>query len=148
MKKGGLLKEVRSFVENMGYRLLDLKEVHFKSDKIIRFAVYKPEGVSVGDCARITMAVRDFLFLLDESEDYRVEVSSPGAERVFKSLDDYEIFANRKVHLTLKTGKTMKCLYLGLDEDGRAKFALDPQKPDSFMVVALDEIGKCRLTLE
>ncbi len=143
-----MLEEVRTFVVNMGYRLLDLREVHFKSDRIIRFAVYKPEGVSVGDCARITMAVRDFLFLLDGGEDMRVEVSSPGAERVFKSLDDYEIFTHRKVHLTLKTGKAMKCWYLGLNEEGKAKFAENPDQEKNLMTVALDEIGKCRLTLE
>ncbi len=147
MKKGGLLEEIRTFVMNMGYRLLDLRETRHRSDRVIRFAIYRPEGISVGDCARVTLAVRDFVFMLENDDDIRVEVSSPGAERVFRGPDDYEVFVDRKVQLTLKSGRVERWWYRGLDEEGQVLFSEKPDSADMIKVLMVD-IGKCRLVLE
>ena len=116
MNKGELLDEVRSFVMHMGFSLLDLRETQQKADRLIRFAIFKPDGVSVGDCARVTLAVRDFVLMHHPEEDICIEVSSPGAERIFKSMDDYRLFVMRKVQLTLKSGEVLQLKYKGLDE--------------------------------
>ncbi len=148
LKTGELLEEIRTFVQGMGFRLLDLRETNHHPDRLIRFALFKASGVSIGDCARVTLAVRDFIFSLTEDDNIRVEVSSPGAERILKTADDYELFVNRKVQLTLKNGDVHKLLYVRMDESGNAVFKRLPPGEESEWFVSMTDIGRCRLILE
>lgn len=149
MNKEDLLEEIRSFVMHMGFCLLDLRETQQKADRIIRFAIFKHEGVSVGDCARVTLAVRDFILMHHPEDDIRVEVSSPGAERIFKSIDDYRLFVMRKVQLTLKNGEVLQLTYKGLDEaSGQPVFVQRKAGVEEELKVPFVDIGKCRLVLE
>jgi ribosome maturation factor RimP len=149
VNKEELLDEVRSLVMRMGFSLLDLRETQQKTERLIRFAIFKAEGVSVGDCARVTLAVRDFILMHHPEEDIRVEVSSPGAERILKSMDDYKLFVMRKVQLTLKSGEVLQLMYKGLDEaSSQPVFIQTKAGVDKELIVPLVEIGKCRLVLE
>jgi ribosome maturation factor RimP len=77
------------------------------------------------------------------------EVSSPGAERIFKSIDDYKLFVMRKVQLTLKSGEVLQLRYKGLDEaSNQPVFIQGIAGAEKEFVVPLVEIGKCRLVLE
>lgn len=149
VNREALLDEVRSLVMRMGFSLLDLRETQQKAERLIRFAIFKTEGVSVGDCARVTLAVRDFILMHHPEEDLRVEVSSPGAERIFKSLDDYKLFVMRKVQLTLKSGEVLQIMYKGLDEaSSQPVFIQSKAGIETEFVVAMADIAKCRLVLE
>jgi ribosome maturation factor RimP len=65
----------------------------------------KPEGVTHGDCERMSHALSALLDAENILPDqYTLEVSSPGVERKLKKPRDFERFQGQKAKLVLKKG--------------------------------------------
>jgi ribosome maturation factor RimP len=61
---------------------------------IVRIYIDKPEGITHDDCSKVSHEVGAFLDEQDFiSQEYTLEVSSPGLERELYSLKDFEKFA-------------------------------------------------------
>ena len=101
---------------------LDLVEIGLggaKRGTLIRIVIHSPEGVSHGDCARVTRACSQAI----EDDDaidgsYTLEVSSPGLTRSMKDAREFGIFRGMPVRVVLAAGgeKTGRCA--GADEAG------------------------------
>ncbi|MGE5484256.1 MAG: ribosome maturation factor RimP [Ignavibacteriales bacterium] len=89
---------VRPVVEEMG---LSLVEVRFAKEGpvwLLRLIISRPEGIGLSDCEGVSQRVSPLLDEMDLIQvRYNLEVSSPGLERVFKSGEEYAIFAGRKI---------------------------------------------------
>lgn len=77
-----LLKEK---IENIGYELYDVEYAKEGKNYFLRIYIDKPEGIDLKDCEKVNDEISD---LLDEAnyikEQYFLEVSSPGIERVLR----------------------------------------------------------------
>ena len=96
-----------------GCELLDLRLVRARG-WTLQLVIDRPEGVTVGDCARVSRAASA---LLDEDEEllqqqYVLEVTSPGIDRPLFGPEDYDRFAGQQVKLELVQAR-----------DGRRKFS-------------------------
>jgi len=91
--------------------LVDLEYQQQGSEWILRFYIDKENGVNLDDCAAFS---RELSAILDVEEvvtvAYRLEVSSPGMDRVIKKDADFERFKGQIVRV-----KTL----VALDPDGR-----------------------------
>ena len=92
----------RPLLESMGLRLWGL-QVPASKGGTVRVYIDAPDGVDVDQCAR---ASRHLSHLLDAEDpipgSYTLEVSSPGLERPFFSLEQLGEYLGREVRL--KTG--------------------------------------------
>ena len=90
-------------VEAMGYHLVETECQKEGPRYVVRVFVYRPEGVSLEDCQRVSVALGP---VLDErnlpSVPYHLEVSSPGAERVLRSDRELSLFQGRPVKATTR----------------------------------------------
>jgi len=78
----GLLK---STIENLGYDLYDVEYAKEGKDYFLRIFIDKKEGIDLQDCERVNDAINDKLDEADYiKEQYFLEVSSPGIERVLR----------------------------------------------------------------
>lgn len=88
------------FAEN-GFELVDVEYVKEGSNWFLRVFVDKEGGIDIDDCGRISEFLSD---RLDEKDPiptaYFLEVSSPGAERPLKKVQDYHKAVGEHVFVT------------------------------------------------
>lgn len=76
---------VETTINNLGYELYDVEYAKEGKDYFLRIFIDKPEGIDLNDCEKVNNSIND---LLDEAdyikEQYFLEVSSPGIERILK----------------------------------------------------------------
>lgn len=92
-------KVVETTLSGMGYELVDLE---LSGRGLLRvFMDKQPDGITVDDCERVSnQLVRVFTV---EGVDYeRLEVSSPGLDRVLKKEADFQRFAGQKAKFKLR----------------------------------------------
>lgn len=83
----------------LGYELYDLKLMGDHAP-LLRVTIDRPSGVTLDDCERVSHSLGA---LLDQADPlpgrYTLEVSSPGAERPLRSLEDYRRFLGRRANI-------------------------------------------------
>ena len=76
---------VETTINNLGYELYDVEYAKEGKEYFLRIFIDKPEGIDLNDCEKVNNSIND---LLDEAdyikEQYFLEVSSPGIERILK----------------------------------------------------------------
>lgn len=82
-------------VPGLGFELVD---VEITPAKIIRVFIDKDGGVSVDDCVSVSNHLSR-VFLVEEVDYNRLEISSPGLERPLKKLADYVRFIGRSAKI-------------------------------------------------
>jgi ribosome maturation factor RimP len=92
-----LLEKVLS---QLGYELVDLEMSN--RGKLLRLFIDKPDGVTIDDCALVSGHVSHFLAVENDVDYDRLEVSSPGQDRVLKKANDFVRFAGSKVKMKLR----------------------------------------------
>ncbi len=90
--------------EKHGLELVNIEAVGVGKSKTIRIFIDKPAGISHEDCAVMSSEVGDLLDVQDFiTDEYILEVSSPGIERELYSLKDFERFAGSLAKVKTKT---------------------------------------------
>ena len=84
-------------IPGLGYELVD---VEISPAKIVRVFIDKPEGITIEDCESVSHHLSK-LFLVEEIEYNRLEISSPGVERPLKKLEDFVRFSGQTVKIKL-----------------------------------------------
>jgi len=147
MNKVELLESIQSFVLNLGYVPLDLHVRLEHGSYVIRFSIFKIEKVTLADCSRVTLALREFLRIFLGNDDFSLDVSSPGAERILRNPEEYFLFKGKKVKVLLKTGHELIAFIDEMHIEKKEVSFVNPQKDESVSIL-LSDIGKCQLILE
>lgn len=133
-----------SLLAGSGVELVDVEYVKEK-DRYLRVFIDKPEGVGIEDCQSLSEKLEK---LLDERdvipEQYILEVSSPGLDRVLKKTRDFERERGKQVDVSLYEPMDGEKLIVGTLEgfDGAA-LALEGRAP-----IPKDKIAQVRLHIE
>jgi ribosome maturation factor RimP len=93
-----VVKLVETTVAGLGYELVDLER---SGRGLLRVFLDKPEGISVDDCQVVSNQLTR-LFMVENVDYERLEVSSPGLDRPLKKEADFSRFAGEKVQLRLR----------------------------------------------
>ena len=76
---------VKDKIEEIGYILYDVQYVKEGKDYFLRIFIDKPEGIDLNDCEKVNDLVNPLLDNEDFiKEQYFLEVSSPGVERILR----------------------------------------------------------------
>jgi ribosome maturation factor RimP len=94
--------EITSLVQALGFILIDVTVFRGKGVRSVKLVIYRPAGVSIDDCARISRQVHPRLEIMEGLGDCTLEVSSPGIGRKLKSRTEYEIFRGRGVSVLVE----------------------------------------------
>ena len=101
----------------MGYELVDWE---MSRGRMLRVFIDKKDGISVDDCARVSNHLTR-LFIVENIEYERLEVSSPGLDRPLTKLADYVRFSGEEaqVHLHELTDgvRRLKGVLRGIEGD-------------------------------
>ena len=87
----------------LGLELIDVICVGQGPRSVVRVLINKPGGVTITDCEQAHKALGPALDVADPfPHAYTLEVSSPGLDRPFKRLQDYQRAIGKEVSLKLR----------------------------------------------
>ena len=89
-------------IENIGYELYDVLYLKEGKNYILRIVIDNEKGIDLNDCEKVNNEITD---LLDEAdyikEQYFLEVSSPGIERVLRKDWQLKKYLGEEVEIRL-----------------------------------------------
>ena len=147
MKREAIKSSIELFVFDFGYVPLDIRVQLNNGSYGIHFSIFKNTNVTLKDCSMVTVAVRDFLVSLLGNDDFTLDVSSPGAERVLKNPFEYRLFEGKTANLLLNDGTEKKVVLKGCSED-EACIEYEDRETNVLCSVPFSHVCKCQLTLE
>ena len=135
-----VVKLVETTVTGMGYELADFER---SGRGLLRVFIDKPEGISVDDCQTVSNQLTR-LFLVENVDYDRLEVSSPGLDRALKKEADFVRFAGQKAQLKLRMPLAGRKNFAGVIvavNDGILQLDVD----GSPVAIELSNLDKARL---
>ncbi len=93
-----VVKIIEATVSGLGYELVDVER---SGRGMLRVFIDKPEGISVEDCQLVSNQLTR-LFLVENIDYDRLEISSPGLDRPLKKEADFVRFVGEKAQLKLR----------------------------------------------
>lgn len=118
-----LLARMEATLAGLGYELVDLE----RSGKglFLRVFIDKPDRINVDDCAAVSHHLTRWLTVENIAYD-RLEVSSPGLDRVLRKERDFVRFAGQKARVKLRVPVDGQRNFVGvLRETGAGKVQLE-----------------------
>jgi ribosome maturation factor RimP len=132
-------------VTQLGYELVDL-EVSNRG-KLLRLFIDKPEGVTIDDCVLVSNQLGNVLAVENDIDYDRLEVSSPGLDRILKKESDFLRFvdskASIKVRMPIEGRKNFVGVLKGL-ADGNVSIEVE----GALFNISLSNVDKARLVPE
>ena len=114
-KVQALLKPI---IEEKGYELYDVIYEKEAKDYYLRIFIDKKDGISIDDCEIVSNSISD---ILDEKdlikEQYFLEVSSAGVERVLRSDEHLKKYLGQEVEVKLFTTVEKSKEHIGVLKD-------------------------------
>ena len=100
-------------IQEIGYELYDVEYAKEGKNYFLIIIIDKPEGIDLNDCEKVNNAITD---MLDEAnyikEQYFLEVSSPGIERVIR----------KEKHLKQNIGQEIQVKLFRKDQNGKKEY--------------------------
>ncbi|MCI8641580.1 MAG: ribosome maturation factor RimP [Clostridia bacterium] len=106
-------KLITPIIEKIGYELYDVQYDKEGKNYFLRIYIDKENGIDLNDCEKVNNAITD---ILDEEnyikEQYFLEVSSPGIERILR----------KDKHLEKNIGQEINIKLFKKDENGNKEY--------------------------
>ena len=96
-------------IEEIGYELYDVEYAKEGKNSFLRIFIDKREGIDLNDCEKVNDAISDLLDTADYiKEQYFLEVSSPGIERVIRKDKHLKQNIGKEINVKLFKKKEKK----------------------------------------
>lgn len=152
-----IIEKITPVIENASMKngLIPI-EIDFQKESgkwFLRIFVYcNDHPVTLDDCEKLTNTIDDFLNEIIPVK-YYLEVSSPGLERKFKSLQEFTIFKGKKIKLKLKKSlseENSQKIFSGFIEDFQKNIGLifKNAENDEIFTVSEDNIVSAQLIFD
>ena len=119
-------KVLEEDIERLGCKVWGLESFGRKSNQTLRIYIDKNEGISVEDCEKVSKHVSKVLDTENDfSENYILEVSSPGLERKFFYNEQYEDYLNEPLKVTFFDTQNRKTIQGRLEKVDKTSIKLE-----------------------
>ncbi len=132
-------------VTSLGYEMVNL-EVSNRG-KLLRLYIDKPEGVNIDDCVLVSNQLSNLLAVENDIDYDRLEVSSPGLDRVLKKAADFVRFTGERAQVKLRVPVEDRKNFVGILR-GLEQGELLIECEGLVQKIALTNIDKARLSPE
>ncbi len=137
-----LYKLLEPTLAGMGYELVEIEQM--ARGKLMRIYVDKLDGITVDDCVLISNHLSR-LFAVENIDYSRLEVSSPGLDRLLRKTSDFVRFSGEEVKLKLCVALQGQRNFVGIlrevNNDGVLKLEVEGLMLD----IELGNVEKARL---
>jgi len=133
---------VEKLVVQLGYELVDFEIVN--GGQLLRIYIDNSDLVSIEDCTTVSNHVNNVLSVETDYDYERLEVSSPGLDRVIKKLKDFERFKGEQVKIktrfAIDNRKNFKGILSGT-KDKKIMIEIE----EKLLAIDFENIDKARL---
>ena len=113
-------------IERLGYKIWGLELFGRRSKQTLRIYIDKNVGISIEDCEAVSKHVSKVLDTENDfSENYVLEVSSPGLDRKFFYNDQYKNYLNESLKVTFFDSQNKKTIQGRLVEVDKKSIKLE-----------------------
>ena len=121
---------IKDKIENIGYNLYDVEYAKEGPNYYLRIFIDSEKGIDLDDCEKVSNEINEKLDEADYiKEQYYLEVSSPGVERILR----------KDRHLEQNIGKQVEAKLFKKDENGSKNYIGELKKFDE-ETVTIDEV--------
>ena len=121
---------IKDKIENIGYNLYDVEYAKEGPNYYLRIFIDNEKGIDLNDCEKVSNEINEKLDEADYiKEQYYLEVSSPGVERILR----------KDRHLEQNIGKQVEAKLFKKDENGNKNYIGELKKFDE-QTVTIDEV--------
>ena len=140
-------------IEQLGYELVEVN-ISGSKNPTLQIMIERKDrnNISLRDCEKVSRSLSTLIDVEDViSDQYTLEISSPGVERKLNSLKDYERFTGQDALIQLRVPinnvKKIRCTIRGITKDKRIKFlCLDDTNSDDHLInMSLQDIEKANI---
>ena len=125
---------IKDKIENIGYSLYDVEYAKEGSNYYLRIFIDSERGIDLNDCEKVSNEINEKLDEADYiKEQYFLEVSSPGVERILR----------KDKHLEQNIGKQVEAKLFKKDENGSKNY-IGELKEFNEETITIDEIKIAR----
>ncbi len=132
-------------VTQLGYELVDL-EVSNRG-KLLRLFIDKPEGITIDDFVLVSNQLGNVLAVENDIDYDRLEVSSPGLDRILKKESDFLRFVDSKASIKVRMPIEGRKNFVGLLK-GFADGNVSIEVESVLFNISLSNVDKARLVPE
>ena len=129
-------KLVEPIIEEIGYELYDVEYAKEGKNYFLRIFIDNEKGIDLNDCEKVNDAITD---ILDEEnyikDQYFLEVSSPGIERVLR----------KDKHLEQNIGEQINVKLFKKDENGQKEYFGQLKEFDDFKIVIVQDENEIQI---
>ena len=119
-------KVLEEDIERLGCKVWGLELFGRRSNQTLRIFIDKSEGISVHDCEKVSKHVSKVLDTENDfSENYMLEVSSPGLDRKFFYNEQYKDYLNEPLKVTFSDSQNKKTIQGRLEEVDKTSIKLE-----------------------
>lgn len=136
-------------IEDLGYELYDVQYGKEGTNYYLRIVIDSPKGINIDDCEIINNEINE---ILDEAnyikEQYFLEVSSPGIERILRKDKHLEKNIEKEVEIKLfkKDDKGKKTQRGILKEFNNVELTILEQEDNKIIKIERKNIAQIKLT--
>jgi ribosome maturation factor RimP len=132
---------LESTLSGLGYEFVDLE----RSGKgtLLRVYIDKPEGINVDDCAAVSNHLSR-VFAVENVAYERLEISSPGLDRLLRKEQDFVRFAGQKARIKVRVPVEGQRNFVGVLRETRAG-KVEIEVDGKLVSVDLANLDKARL---
>ena len=129
-------------VSKLCYELVDLEIIN--RGELLRIFIDKPSSITIEDCVGVTNQLKLILTVEEDISFDRLEVSSPGTNRVIKKLKDFERFKGEKIKIKTRSPIEERRNFVGILQEEEKELILI-EFNNALVRIELDNIEKARL---
>ena len=125
----------------LGYEFVELEQPG--KGRLVRVYIDKPGGIDVEDCARVSNHLSR-VFTVENVDYDRLEISSPGLDRLLRKEQDFARFAGHKARIKLRVPIEGQRNFVGVLRETRAG-KVDIDVDGKLVSLDLSNLDKARL---
>jgi ribosome maturation factor RimP len=133
---------IEKLVTQLDYELVDFESVN--GGQTLRIYIDKGDLITIEDCTKVSNHVNNVLSVETDFDYERLEVSSPGLDRVIKKLKDFDRFTGQEVKIktrfAIENRKNFKGTLSGIKGE-----SIIIKIEDELLTIDFENIDKARL---
>ena len=153
MQLDHIIEFLKKPIEDLEYVLVEVNILGSKNPTLqIMIERKDRNNISLKDCEKVSRTLSTLIDVEDViSDQYTLEISSPGVERKLNNLQDYERFTGKDALVQLRVPindiKRIKCNIRSVTKDNRIEFlCLDGINSDDHIInISLQDIETAKL---
>ena len=133
---------IEKLVTQLGYELVDFETVN--GGQILRIYIDKGDLIDIEDCTKVSNHVNNVLSVETDYDYERLEVSSPGLDRVIKKLNDFDRFKGEKIKIKTRFALENRKNFKGMLSGTKGESIMIEVDNES-LLIDFENIDKARL---